>query len=216
MYHFFNIGFLVIVCASILSIIVLLLLSILNKTSNSILISILTKTFGFILVISFYLLLLILFGTILFISLELVYIILFAILNLTCSEKTATFLSLFGTLAIGGYFPDKIGYYILKILDCVAKNKRNIFILYSVFIKFIRLKVWIYFIAFVITIISSIESIDGSNIINLSFWISIKPYIFQSVVAFLALDRLVNLIKNQISDFSNDIKKSKDFFNKNS
>lgn len=195
-----------------LSSLIIITFSIINKKFSNKAVDVITKTFCYLFGISYGLLLIILFGMILFLSYYLLYFIFFIIFKVVFSKEISTFLALFGSLALGMYFPDKVGFTLLKILEIFTKYKfSNIYI---ALIKFLRLKIWIYLFAFLITIISSIESINGS-IITLSIWVNIKPYIMQAVVAFIAFDRFINIFKTQLPDIKKDVKNVMIYFRSN-
>jgi hypothetical protein len=186
-----------------ISVLLLIIFSIVNQKIQSRFLEIIINILGFLLILIIGLLILYIFIVVLFTSLYMVYIILYFILTHFFEKDVTTFLSLFGVLSFGVYFPDKAGYLFIKLLDFVTV--RNIHKLYPSFIRLLRLKLWVYLFAFLITIISSIETIGCNNIINIKLWLNIKPFIIQAVVAFIAFDRFINLIKAQFTDIQKDI-----------
>ncbi len=199
---------------SIPLIIILILLTIINKKYNTKVLHKISKIIVYILTICFALLILVLFCTSTFIGFYFIYVLLFITINSMFTKEVTTFLSLFGTLSLGVYFPDKIGYLFLRLLDFLTKNKRKLINIYTPFIKFLRLKLWIYLFAFLITLISSMEEISGNAIITNSFWISIRPYTIQAVVTFIAFDRFINLLKPQLTNIRKDIINIKEYIKK--
>lgn len=189
-----------------------IIISIVNQRFKSRFLELILDLFGYLLLLFIGILILYVFITALFIGSYITYAILYLLLSQFISKEVTTFLSLFGVLSIGVYFPEKLGYLLLKILYLVTE--RNFHKLYPPFVKSLRFKLWVYLFAFLISIISSIETIGGSNIINLPIWLSIKPYIIQSVVTFIAFDRFLNLIRAQLKDIKKDISGIKTYINK--
>jgi hypothetical protein len=188
------------------------IISIINQRFKSRFLDLLLYVFGYLSLSFIGIMLLYMFISALFMGLYIIYIILFWILSKFISKEVTTFLSLFGVLSIGVYFPDKVGYLLLRLLDLVAE--RNFHTLYPSFVKLLRIKLWVYLFAFLISIISSIETVGGCNIINIPVWLSIKPYIIQAVVTFIAFDRFINLIRAQLTDIKKDFKNIKIIINK--
>ncbi len=139
-----------------------------------------------------------------------IYDILDLILSNILNEKIAIFVSLFLTLSLCTYLPDKLGMHFLNFLSKFNK-KFKLSRFYSIFVKSIKIKSWVYLIAFIFTFISSLELIYGKNIIDAAFWLEIKPYILQVVVAFIAFDRFVKIFKDEIGSILNNIKNIKGF-----
>jgi hypothetical protein len=129
----------------------------------------------------------------------------FFLLDLFLATSISTFLSLLLTLILGVYFPEKVGIVFFRLLDKPFGKKRGFESLYSKFVKKLRLKIWVYIIAFSLTLISSLELISGNTIIHIQKWIEIKPYILQAVVAFLAFDRLIKAFVSESKSISKDL-----------
>jgi hypothetical protein len=116
-----------------------------------------------------------------------------------CSYIALTF-----TLILLSYFPDKMSlwsYYVCNYLisKLIKKDSLRLAITLDTesrkdIILFMNPRVWIYFISIFITAIDSIEKISNSIILNNTFWIQIKPSIFNAVVTTIVVDRFIKTI----------------------
>jgi hypothetical protein len=159
-----------------------------------------------ILLIGLGLMLIYIFIYVFFYTFVLSYNFIYLIANLIANESVAIYLSLTGTLIVGAYFPERIGYAIIYIIAKLTRNKDGFERIYTTFARSIRSKMFIYFFACAITIISSIESLGGEVIIHIPIWNDFKPFIYQSVVSFIAFDGFLILLQSERKGILTDIK----------
>lgn len=138
------------------------------------------------------------------------FIFIFSLLKLLLAyiipEKVGIYLSFVITFIVYGYFPDKVGYYFLKLVEKIEGGNRNGFSEgYRSLIRFLRPKLWLYFIAFVLTIVASVEKIIDLSLINYSIWIENKDYLFEAVVTFLAFDSFISLLESEYKKISSEV-----------
>ncbi len=103
------------------------------------------------------------------------------------------------------YIPHFLGYYFLKFLGKVFSKETKLPAIFKLVSKFIRSKLIIYFFAFLLVIISSIETYSGFKIIENKEWLIIKPYIMSAVVTFLAYDTFHNTLMKELKKIKKDI-----------
>lgn len=188
-------------CSLILGLVIILILTYINNKTKSELIKNIVKSIIKVLVILFFILITILmviiFFSILLATLIIVYSLFVWILSLFLNKELAKFLALFMALVAGIYFPDRLGFLILKLLVRIGAKGSQIHTLYPSFVKALRLKIWAYLIAFILTMISSCETINGKILITNSKWLEIKPYILEAVVSFIAFDTLIKYLSDE-------------------
>ncbi|KUO77243.1 MAG: hypothetical protein APF77_01180 [Clostridia bacterium BRH_c25] len=127
------------------------------------------------------------------------------------SELT-NYLSLTFTLMLFIYIPEKIGYWILYLIEKVRKSDLNLANRYLIIVKALRLKLFIYFVSFLLVLVSSMETFSGRAIVHNSLWLLFKPVILQSVVTVITFDRFLKLAITEWNNIKLDISKVKDLF----
>lgn len=115
-----------------------------------------------------------------------------------------SYLSVVLTLVVVAYAPEKVGYYLLRILDKTTKPSFNLSALYVGFIRFIRSRLWIYFFAFLCMGLYSIESFSEASL-KIPIWMEVSTIILPSVITFIALDRFLRLFLDEWVGLRNDI-----------
>ncbi len=122
-------------------------------------------------------------------------------------SELADYLSLMMVLIVIAYIPDKIVLLISPFLEKYAVETdpdylkvadSNIFtvFIYS-FIRFIRFKVWIYLLSFVLVFIAYIERYGNFMIFNDLYWIEMRAVVESAVISFIVLDSLIGLITKE-------------------
>ncbi|MGV7117703.1 hypothetical protein [Paenibacillus kyungheensis] len=111
------------------------------------------------------------------------------ILFITKNNPVSIYMSITAVLILYAYIPNIIGTLFVKFLNLGSSVKTNILERYINSIELIRVKLIIYFLAFLIVAITSVEDYMDLNIIKISIWSEVKPFILQAVVTFIAYDR---------------------------
>lgn len=127
------------------------------------------------------------------------------------SDELINYFSLTFVLIISAYVPEKFGYYFLYVLNLATGSKTSLQIHYRNLVKFLRLRLWVFFISFLLVFINSMEIIEGRELINNKTWIDFKPYIFQAVLSYMAFDRFIKLFSEERLKIKNDILKILNF-----
>jgi len=128
---------------------------------------------------------------------QITFILSTLILNNFLNEKLSIYFSILIDLIIVAYFLEHLGSFVIKILSKVTGEKKYSFQSgFSKIIKIFKPKLCIYFLATIFTIIATIENITQSNIINVTTWNEIKPYLFEATITFIAFDTFVTNINN--------------------
>lgn len=136
----------------------------------------------------------------------------YAFSKLLSVSTLSNYLSLTCTLLLFTYIPEKIGYWILCLLEKVKPSDIDFSDRYLTIVKALRLKILIYFVSFLLVLLSSMETFYGKTIIRYDLWVQFKPVILQSVVTVITFDRFLNLIIKEWNSIKEDISKLKDFF----
>lgn len=148
----------------------------------------------------FILYILVFFGYLFLSSILIIYSIFLKLYSLfALSENCNNYLAITTTLLFLAYIPEKVGYYLLKVLEKSTSANYLLSQRYQPVIRYLRIRLWIYFISFVLILISSIETFQGTNFIELIEWIHLKPVIVQSVLTLITLDRFINLLKTELN-----------------
>lgn len=139
------------------------------------------------------------------------FIVFYNVIYLGCFKflgaGISNYLALTSILILSAYFPDKMGSGFLMILEKVSRKNAYIYQYYKIFVKFLRIKVWVYLFAFVVTFINSLEISGNKTLITHNIWLQMKPFIYQSVVTFIAFDRFSKSFTDEKKNIIDDIKK---------
>ncbi len=137
-----------------------------------------------------------------------VYNILKIVLERFVIVQLATYFALLFDLIFIAYFIEYVGYYILRGIEKLkSSNKYRMSRGYRIFVKMIKPKMFIYLLATIFTIIASIENaIDGILITHVE-WNSIKPFLFEASISFIAFDGFINLLTDENGKFLRGFKK---------
>jgi hypothetical protein len=167
---------------------------------------ILIKITGMLILISLTIIMLCFFVYLFFMIFVQIYTLLKFLLTLVVPVKVGIYLAFVITFIIYGYFPEKFGYYLLKVFEKIEGDNRNVFSEgYKRVIRFLRPKLWLYCIAFALTVVASVEKIMDVSLVNYSIWVENKDYIFEAVVTFLAFDSFISLLQSQYEKITGEV-----------
>lgn len=155
----------------------------------------------------------------LFFSYSLIYLIVLVIANIVhgFNGKTNINYNLVNCIAlsliftIGTFYKKSFGEYFLNQINAPKGFHES----YKKIMKIFNMRVIIYFLAFSLVILSSIETFYKPLFNKITIWKALRPVINQSVLTFLAFERFVKEIKpdEKIKRIKNRLKEIKDLFN---
>lgn len=120
-------------------------------------------------------------------------------LFITKNNEVSIYMSITAVLILYAYIPNIFGTLFIKFLNLGSSVKTNILERYIKIIELIRVKLIIYFLAFLIVAITSVENYMNLNIIKNNIWSEVKPFILQAVVTFIAYDRFHKAFSDEFS-----------------
>ncbi|MDH6372526.1 hypothetical protein M2444_004339 [Paenibacillus sp. PastF-3] len=171
-------------------IIMALILQVINKKRKIKSIELLAKLIGYILLITFCLFFI---GLISYTFLTTVYVsyaVVYKLINfITKNKSVSIYISITSVLIFYAYIPHVLGYYIFKLLNLTSSTKTRVAEVYRMIVELIRVKLIIYCFAFLIVLITSIETYMDLHIIKNDAWNEVRPFVLQAVVTFIAYDR---------------------------
>lgn len=128
-------------------------------------------------------------------------------LNQFFIDSVCVYLSLTITLIVFVYIPRGVGYYALSLFEKVTNARYALSIALLAVTKFLRLKIWLYLFAFLISVLASTENIIGYSLLDNKFWLSINEYVLEAVITFLAFDAFATILHDNWKSIIGDFRK---------